>query len=646
MIDALKYSPATTFNWKRLDEGSVDYELFWEQELDRCLNGYKPTGGTWISGQYYFYLNYCKIDVLNDETGRRNSNHPYYRDQDHEYFNEIHNAKQNGHGLIVLKARRKGFSVMNANGVMLHEYCFYPDSENGVGAQKEDYVQDFRSRLIKSYHELPWQLRPKELRNNEELLMSGYKEKQDDGSWKEMGMKSQIHFRVMEKPNAFRGTALTFMIFEEAGEFLNLKKSYQANEECFKDGIVQYGVPIIGGTSNQMSIESEDFQEMFYHPEDYNLKALFISASKVLRGYFDFTKGKSDVENAEKHIRAEQLKRKQANDISNYFAYRQEMPITPEDAFVSIGSSPFDLELINERISIVRTNPKAQIMRKGKLVWPKNEKGKSIFGALPHWVYDDKQINENDPSRERFPFYVVEDPITGIKNGDVAAIDPYHVDDVLDEMKKSKPGQDLVSKRSKGAMCVYRNYIDMNTPGEMPVAFYVDRPKTKEEFYENCAKLAVYYNCKILVENNDEPLIKYFIKNGLSRFLKERPRSADAPYSKATNKFGINMKGFQKSMLTDLVDEYIKKNIDNIYFLSLLKEFTVYGKKNTDWVMAFGMALIHASDNDIIISANDGMDAHGDTVTTRFNMNSSGNVNVDNGNGSDGRFTSFNKYGW
>jgi len=642
MIDGIKYAPTREFNWKRLKPDSVEYDEFWDQQIDRCLNGYKPTGGSWISGQYYFYLNFCKVDVFDEKTNRRRRNYPHYRDQDHEYFLEIDKAKKGGYGLIVLKARRKGFSVMNANGVMLHEYCFYPDSENGIGAQMEKYVNDFRGRLLKSYHELPMELRPAQLKNNEELLMSGYTEKQEDGTWVEKGMKSQIHFRTMEKPNAFRGTALTYMIFEEAGEFLNLRAAYQANEECFKDGIHQYGVPIIGGTSNQMNVESEDFQQMYYNAHDYNLKPLFFPASKCLPGFFDLTKGKSKQKEAEEFIKAQQKERKEANSISQYFSYLQEMPLSPEQAFVSAGVSPFDLEAVNERISLIRTKNELQIVRKGRLEWPKDKKGKKVFGGIPVWVNDNGSKDEEDITNDLFPFYKVEDPLYGYRNADVAAIDPYHVSDDLDEIVKSKPGQDLKSKRSKGAMCIYRNFVNMETPGEMPVAFYVDRPKKKEKFYEHCAMMCVYYNCRVLVENNDEPLIRYFIDNGLARFLKERPRSADSPHSKAQNKYGINMKGYQKNMLVELVDEYINKHIDDIFFLPLLKEFTFFGKKNADWVMAFGMSLIHAMDSKKVIAKDD--EETKSVTDYYYRINSKGEVDVNGGN-TNRKFKSFDEYG-
>jgi hypothetical protein len=82
----------------------------------------------------------------------------------------------------------------------------------------------------------------------------------------------------------------------------------------------------------------------------------------------------------------------------------------------------------------------------------------------------------------------------------------------------------------------------------------------------------------------------------MTRYLKERPRSADSPYGQASNKYGIHMKTYQKSLLIELVDEYVKKQSEDIYFMSLLEELCVFGKRNTDEVMAFGMALMHDMD--------------------------------------------------
>ena len=57
---------------------------------------------------------------------------------------------------------------------------------------------------------------------------------------------------------------------KEAGEFKKLKAGYRANEEAFREGALQFGTPIIGGTSNQMENESDDYMKMYTNADKYN----------------------------------------------------------------------------------------------------------------------------------------------------------------------------------------------------------------------------------------------------------------------------------------------------------------------------------------------------------------------------------------
>jgi hypothetical protein len=576
VINADRYSPVLKDkSWKKLKPGTVDHYLFWEEQIQRCKEGWKPSGGTWMSGPYYFYLNFSKILAYDEKIGRKRMLPPSYRDQDHEYFSAIADAKANGHGLVVLKARRKGFSFMNAN-LLLSEWTLYPESECGVGSQMDHYVMDFRKKMLMSFFELPKEMRNKLLHNNEDVFMSGYKEK-IDGEWIEKGFKSQIYWRVIDRPDAFRGVSQTYTVIEEAGEVRKLKKVYYANEECYREGDVQYGVPIIGGTSNQITNDSEDFMDMFYNPEEYNCKSIFIPASKVYHGFFNYKTGESDIDGATKAIERRAAEKKQAKDKTLYYAFRQEMPLKPEHAFMQFGLTPFDLEKINDQIGRILTDTRLQITLRGYLEWEENDKGQLVFGSQPRFIEDPQG-----------PFKIASWPTEQYRNAHVAAIDPYHIDDQLEDGS--------FDSESKGCMYVYRRFISSNEPGEFPVAEYFDRPESKEQFYENCAMLCIYYDTQVLVEYNDDGLLHYFLDNGLSRYLKERPRSADAPYSKVTNRYGIHMKSFQKRLVVELIDEYVRKNVEDIYYVELLQELAAFGTVNTDRAMAFGMALIHDMD--------------------------------------------------
>ena len=104
-----------------LNADSVAYEEYWASETDRCLYGFKPKGYNKISGKYYYYLNYYRI-LGNDGTkgNRKTLIYPWYRDMDHEYFDLFDQCKEENKGMIVIKARDKGFSYMNS-GILAHE---------------------------------------------------------------------------------------------------------------------------------------------------------------------------------------------------------------------------------------------------------------------------------------------------------------------------------------------------------------------------------------------------------------------------------------------------------------------------------------------------------------------------------------------
>jgi len=41
--------------------GTTDYVQYWDQEAERCINGYIAPDGDFITGYHYFYLNYSPI---------------------------------------------------------------------------------------------------------------------------------------------------------------------------------------------------------------------------------------------------------------------------------------------------------------------------------------------------------------------------------------------------------------------------------------------------------------------------------------------------------------------------------------------------------------------------------------------------------
>lgn len=100
--------------------GTTDYNKYWEQETDRCLNGYTAPDGEGITGYNYFYLNYSPIMRLKEEeyTDRdgnlrkrrqRILEFPSFWDYDYYYFCAIEQAELEGKHMAVLKCRQRGY---------------------------------------------------------------------------------------------------------------------------------------------------------------------------------------------------------------------------------------------------------------------------------------------------------------------------------------------------------------------------------------------------------------------------------------------------------------------------------------------------------------------------------------------------------
>ena len=597
----LKYSPVIKEGIPQLARGSKEYNAYWATQIDRCRNGYKPSGGVHICGAYYFYLNFYRILARDEESNRKKLQSPWYRDMDHEYFDNVYDCKKKGEGLIVLKARDKGFSYMNS-ALALYEWTFFANNEVGVGASTPAYVTALKTKINNSWNKLPHEFRlRKDLKDNDLMMQSGYKIK-ENGVWIEKGLKSIMHFRCMDNPDAFRGERLGMLIIEEAGEMKNLIRAYVSSEPCFKDGAVQYGVPIIGGTSNVMN-KGDEFMKMWYEHETYNLRQFFIPASKALYGFFDRKTGKSDEIGARKHFEDHRAKLRQAKDKSAYYLHLQEYPLEPEDAFMQSDKSPFDIEKINTQMANILASKKIQgLISRGNLVWEDRHKFKVKFELDPDGKFD-----------------ILEHPRTDIKYLDIGAVDSYY--------QTEAPSSD-----SKGCAIIFRRWHnDIDTETNLPIATYVDRPYTKDEWFENNLKLAAYYNCKLLVEYTDEMFFDWFYKQKATKYLKERPRSADAPWGKVANKYGVHMKSYQKNLVIELMDEYVKKHIEGIYFLSLLKELADFGVRNTDMAMAFGIVLMHDSDNSNlrIVNAKDKDDKNEYFLPT-YEQDANGNLRVVN----------------
>ena len=568
--DPQRYRPVINIGHPDLNQESVAYQEYWEQELDRCINGFKPKGMSWISGKYYFYLNYYKI-LGNDGTlgSRKTLISPWYRQMDHEYFDLFETCKKEEKGMIVIKARDKGFSYMNS-GMISHEYTFFPFNDVGIAAGLQATADAFFDKTKKGLNGLHSNFKHSFLKDTDGILRSGYKQKNKDGKWEVGGYQSTIICRTMDNPEVFKGERVSLMVFEEAGEFKHLKNAYMSSKACFMDGNKQFGVPVIGGTGGDISKASKDFMDMYYESDAYNLIPMFIPASRAYYGFFDVETGVEKVKEATETLLEDREVIINSGDREAFNLHIQNYPLTIQEAFLNTKTARFDNSLLNAQRSRILANKdyRSQIQR-GNLDWDFDQNEEYVVKWRPH------------PDG---PFRILHHPEPDYKDLDIGGIDSYDQDQAG-------------ASDSLGSAIIYRRFVDTDKPSDYIVAEYTDRPEKKEDFWDGCLKLAVYYNARMLVEYTKIGILDYFKRMNALKYLKEKPESAHNPGTKTRNRYGVHMNKQVKSLMEDLMSDYIRENVEDIWFLDLIEELSSYGTRNTDRAIAFGLCLIHNVDN-------------------------------------------------
>lgn len=130
--------------------GTTDYNKYWEQETERCVNGYVADDGDAITGYHYFYLNYSPIMKLEeveytDRYGNKRTRRerildfPNFWDGDYHYFNAIEQAETEGKHMAVLKCRQRGFSFKGAS-MLVRNYELFPGSKNFAVASEQKFL--------------------------------------------------------------------------------------------------------------------------------------------------------------------------------------------------------------------------------------------------------------------------------------------------------------------------------------------------------------------------------------------------------------------------------------------------------------------------------------------------------------------------
>lgn len=214
-----------------------EYFAYWDQETDRCLNGYTAEDGDWISGYNYFYLNYCPMSriVYKEINGKQKKindfTFPDFWDYDTYYFYAVDEAQQTGKHLVLLKSRRRGYSYKGA-AMACRDYYLIPKSKTFIYAANKQYLTE-DGILTKAWDYMDFIDKntawgKKRSVNTSTRRRAGFFSKDEYGNVIELGYKSEITgLTLKDNPSVIRGKRATLIMFEEGGSMKELSAAWQ-----------------------------------------------------------------------------------------------------------------------------------------------------------------------------------------------------------------------------------------------------------------------------------------------------------------------------------------------------------------------------------------------------------------------------------
>lgn len=382
--------------------GTTDYNKYWEQETDRCLNGYTAPDGEGITGYNYFYLNYSPIMRLKEEeyTDREGNlrkrrqrilEFPSFWDYDYYYFCAIEQAELEGKHMAVLKCRQRGYSFKGGS-MLVRNYMLIPGSKNfAIASEQKFLIGDgllTKAWQIMDFLDKHTAWAKQRLVSTRMERTSGYKITDEFGKQTEQGYLSSITgITLKNDPERVRGTRAKLVLWEEGGKFPSLLDAWRIEQPSVEtDDGKAFGLMIAFGTGGTEGASFEGLKELFYKPKSYNVLsfpniwdegrentecAFFVPAYSNLESFDDDGNqvymdkdGNSYKEKAIENLIDQRNKVKDGGASQQSIdRFISERPIKPAEAVLELGKNIFPRKLLMDQLTRIRTNKKLQSMK-------------------------------------------------------------------------------------------------------------------------------------------------------------------------------------------------------------------------------------------------------------------------------------------
>lgn len=644
---ALRWQETGQYNSLRPNANpNSEFGRWLREERRRGWEGYvNPANGMWITGDYYWMLNYCPMHLVvkrNDGLEMRATRHPKFWDGQFLVSHYVLQSRMNKHHSAYLASRGKGKTSYGA-AILSKRFILGESAENRkevqcmvtaadrtklIGTNQIldvfiDYIDfcakntQFAShRLKSSIQELTWEM--------------GYKKSGSDVAYGSKNSVSGIISGVnQDKLNGSRGV---MYLVEEAGIFKDLREMYNMIRPSVEQGSSVFGQVLLYGTAGNTQSDFTAFAEMFYSPDGYNLNGLPNVFDKEGQGrkeccmfypaYLNYDdscideNGNSNVTKALLKLCNDRFKVKYgSSDINTITRRISQYPITPQEAIIRSQGNVFPVTELNERLNQIDNNPSEYDETYiGELI----EKQVGVVEFKPTTDIPIRDFPTKD-NKVKGALEIYQMPQKDSK-GEVFAerymisADPYD-DDVSNTM-------------SLGSLLV----LDLWT--DKLVAEYTGRPMYADDFFELARKMCFFWNCKLMYESNKKGLFAYFSRKNCvykladtPEYLKDRQlikeigygnKAKGIPMYGGSGKGGLRDYGFRliRDWLLHPVPKIEKdkdgkeietqvSNLFNIKNRALLKELILFNPQiNVDRIMSLVQLMLYREEKMVLYQGN------------------------------------------
>ena len=604
------------------------------EEVRRCWEGYvRPSDGEWITGDMYFFLNYCPILLIKkDENNKsiRTIDFPRFWDGHYYKSHYLNQCRNEGHHASELASRGKGKSLFAAS-MLARRFILGESKEVNkkvqcvATASERKYIQgafqlldmfqyyiDFcanntefpRQRITSSLQNLAWTM--------------GYID--SETNTRRGTENSVIGITSKDDESKLRGSRGILYLLEEAGSFPRLLNLYQVLRPSVEDGNSVWGLIYLYGTAGDSDSDFSSMQELMYNPNGYNIKAVNNVYDKEGQGRKQFTyffpgymnradcydeDGNSDVNKALLEILLDRYKVKyNSTDINAITKRIAEIPITPQEAILKTKDNIFPIVEITKRLNEIDNNPNFYddtyvgdlVINKGNVEFSPNTldmpirdfptKDNKVKGAIE--IFEMPQEVHGKIPKDRY----------------IMSLDNYENDEA--------------QSMSLGSMFV----LDLWT--DRIVAEYTGRPMFADDLNEICRKLCLFYNAKVMVENNKKNTFSYFSRMNSLHLMADTPEYLKNKQLIKTTGFGnaskgitatLPIKNFALGLIRDWLlkpvtitkeegNEVVEYTVPNLSFIknrALLKELMLYNPAiNVDRIMSLCQLMLYREEKMIL----------------------------------------------